>query len=50
MKTAESEVQYDIEHMCRADPDYPGGAHFEALDEGVLVLSTGYFSPISIFL
>ena len=32
-------------------PDYQVGAHFEALDEGVLVAafkSTGYFFPISI--
>ena len=34
-------------------PDYQAGAHFEALDEGVLTAafkSTGYFFPISISL
>ena len=34
------------------DPDHQVGAHFEALDEGVLIAalkSAGYFFPISIF-
>ena len=44
---------WPLKGLGLASPDYQVGAHFEALDEGILVAafkSTGYFFPISISL